>query len=79
MRREMSTQAPDQAPPRKSATHGKRESVLDAAVELFLSEGFDRTSMDAVAAHAGVSKTTVYAHFADKVELFRAVTERSGA
>jgi TetR/AcrR family transcriptional repressor of mexJK operon len=83
MRRDMRTQAPPQAPhepqPRKSATHGKRESVLDAAVELFLSEGFDRTSMDAVAARAGVSKTTVYAHFADKVELFRAVTERSGA
>lgn len=79
MRREMRTQAPPQAPPRKPATHGKRESVLDAAVELFLSEGFDRTSMDAVAARAGVSKTTVYAHFADKVELFRAVTERSGA
>ena len=54
MRREMRTQAPPQAPPRKPATHGKRESVLDAAVELFLSEGFDRTSMDAVAARAGV-------------------------
>ncbi|WP_234360122.1 TetR/AcrR family transcriptional regulator [Streptomyces sp. DSM 15324] len=52
--------------------------MLDAAVELFLSGGFDRTSMDAVAAHAGVSKTTVYAHFGDKLELFRAVTERSG-
>lgn len=78
MRRDVRRQAP-KAPSRKPATQGKRESVLDAAVELFLSEGFDRTSMDAVAALAGVSKTTVYAHFADKVELFRAVTERSGA
>lgn len=68
-----------ETPPRRPATPGKRESVLDAAVELFLSEGFDRTSMDAVAAHAGVSKTTVYAHFGDKVELFHAVTERGGA
>lgn len=65
--------------PRKPAAQGKRESVLDAAVELFLSEGFDRTSMDAVAARAGVSKTTVYAHFADKVKLFHAVTERGGS
>jgi TetR/AcrR family transcriptional repressor of mexJK operon len=62
--------------PRKPA---KRELVLDAAVELFLSDGFDRTSMDAVAARAGVSKTTVYAHFGDKVELFHAVTERGAA
>lgn len=67
-----------QAGPRKKAPRRKRESVLDAAVELFLSSGFDRTSMDAVAAHAGVSKTTVYAHFGDKLELFRAVTERAG-
>lgn len=35
--------------------------------------------MDAVAAQAGVSKTTVYAHFGDKVELFRAVIERGGS
>ena len=50
---------PEYAHLRKRAPRGKRESVLDAAVELFLSGGFDRTSMDAVAAHAGVSKTTV--------------------
>ena len=67
-----------QAGLQKKTPRGKREAVLDAAVELFLSGGFDRTSMDAVAAHAGVSKTTVYAHFGDKLELFRAVTERAG-
>jgi AcrR family transcriptional regulator len=67
-----------QAHSREKARRGRREAVLDAAVELFLSGGFDRTSMDAVAAHAGVSKTTVYAHFGDKLELFRAVTERAG-
>jgi TetR/AcrR family transcriptional repressor of mexJK operon len=72
-------QASQRRTARTPATRGKRESVLDAAVELFLSEGFDRTSMDAVAAHAGVSKTTVYAHFGDKVELFHAVTKRGGA
>jgi TetR/AcrR family transcriptional repressor of mexJK operon len=69
----------EQAYPRKPGPRGKRELVLDAAVELFLADGFDRTSMDAVAARAGVSKTTVYAHFGDKFELFRAVTERGGA
>ena len=56
---------------------GKQAQVLDAAVELFLANGFDQTSMDAIAARAGVSKTTVYAHYADKVALFRAVVERS--
>lgn len=67
------------ATPRGAASHGKREAVLDAAVELFLAGGFDGTSMDAVAARAGVAKTTVYAHFGDKVELFHAATERGGA
>lgn len=63
---------------RKPGTRPKGERVLDAAVEVFLANGFDQTSMDAIAARAGVSKTTVYAHYADKLALFRAVVERSG-
>jgi AcrR family transcriptional regulator len=63
---------------RRPGARAKRERVLDAAVEVFLANGFDQTSMDAIAARAGVSKTTVYAHFADKLALFRAVVERSG-
>ena len=48
----------------------KRQAILDAAKELFLSKGFADTSMDAVAAAAGVSKLTVYNHFSDKETLF---------
>ncbi|WP_170223377.1 TetR/AcrR family transcriptional regulator [Nonomuraea turkmeniaca] len=59
-------------------SQGKREAVLDAEVEPFLAGGFDGTSMDA-AGRAGVSKTTVDAHFGDKVELFHAVAERGPA
>lgn len=74
-----STPTTDQQPEAKRRpARAKRERVLDAAVQLFLANGFDQTSMDAIAAHAGVSKTTVYAHFADKFALFRAVVERSG-
>lgn len=51
----------------------KRDSILAAASELLLAGGYENTSMDAVAATAGVSKTTVYAHFSDKLELFKAV------
>lgn len=63
---------------RRRASRGKYEQILDAAVELFLANGFDQTSMDAIAARAGVSKTTVYAHHTDKLALFRAVVDRSG-
>ena len=48
----------------------KRQAILDAAKVLFLSKGYANTSMDAVAAGAGVSKLTVYSHFNDKETLF---------
>ncbi|VVN93646.1 TetR/AcrR family transcriptional regulator [Pseudomonas fluorescens] len=50
----------------------KRQAILDAAKNLFLSNGYANTSMDAVAAAAGVSKLTVYSHFNDKETLFSA-------
>ena len=52
---------------------GKTDAILSSARELFLSDGYARTSMDAIAARAGVSKQTVYSHFADKDTLFAAV------
>jgi TetR/AcrR family transcriptional repressor of mexJK operon len=50
----------------------KADAILCAAAELFLRNGFQTTSMDAVAQRAGVSKQTVYSHFANKEELFKA-------
>lgn len=50
----------------------KRQAILDAAKNLFLQKGYASTSMDAVAAEAGVSKLTVYNHFTDKETLFSA-------
>ena len=54
---------------------GKREAILSAAVELFMSHGFAGTSMDNLAAAANVSKATLYSHFADKSTLYRAIIE----
>ena len=54
----------------------KRESILDAAVEVFCQEGYDSASMDEIAEFAGASKRTVYNHFASKELLFGAVFER---
>ncbi|HET9034289.1 MAG TPA: TetR/AcrR family transcriptional regulator [Dokdonella sp.] len=56
---------------------GKRAAILEAAKCLFPEHGFDGTSMDAIAAQAGVSKLTVYSHFTDKETLFtEAVREK---
>src|SRR5574337_1310850 len=48
----------------------KRAAILEAAKRLFPQHGFEGTSMDAVAAEAGVSKLTVYSHFGGKEALF---------
>ncbi|MFE7277180.1 TetR/AcrR family transcriptional regulator [Streptomyces sp. NPDC057623] len=53
--------------------------LLDAAAEMFLAAGFDKTSMNEIAARAGVSKTTVHAYFRDKLELFHAVVRRGAS
>ncbi len=54
----------------------KRAAILEAAMLLFPTRGFDGVSMDAIAQAAGVSKLTVYSHFEDKEALFSAaVTE----
>lgn len=48
----------------------KRRAILQAATKAFLKQGYRGTSMDEIAALAGVSKQTVYKHFADKKRLF---------
>lgn len=51
-------------------TDRKRKAILDAAADQFRAHGFEATSMDKIAALAGVSKRTVYNHFPSKDELF---------
>lgn len=54
----------------------KRQAVIDAAERIFLDQGYANASMDGIAAEAGVSKRTVYNHFASKQDLFQAVVAR---
>jgi TetR/AcrR family transcriptional repressor of mexJK operon len=49
--------------------------ILEAAVTVFLREGYDRASVDTIAEGAGVAKQTVYNHFGDKERLFLAAVE----
>jgi TetR/AcrR family transcriptional regulator of autoinduction and epiphytic fitness len=51
-------------------TDRKREAIIQAAIVEFRAHGFEITSMDKIAATAGVSKRTVYNHFPSKEELF---------
>ena len=52
-----------------------REHILWVAKDVFLEMGFERASMDVVAARAATSKRSLYAHFESKEKLFLAVIE----
>ncbi len=53
----------------------RRDRIVWAAKRVFLEKGLDASSIDDVAALAGTTKPTVYAHFKSKDELFSAVVE----
>lgn len=56
----------------------KRQGILAAAQAIFLSEGFEHTSMDKVAASAGITKQTLYRYYSSKLELFEATLMHMG-
>ncbi|SDV50642.1 TetR/AcrR family transcriptional regulator [Chitinasiproducens palmae] len=56
-------------------TDRKRAAILQAAIAEFRSDGYEATSMDRIAARAGVSKRTVYNHFVSKEALFTAILD----
>jgi TetR/AcrR family transcriptional repressor of mexJK operon len=55
----------------------KRLTILSAGHDLFLSNGYQGTSVDQIAASAEVSKQTVYKHFGDKQELLLAIVNNA--
>jgi TetR/AcrR family transcriptional regulator, mexJK operon transcriptional repressor len=55
----------------------KRGTILDAGRELFLTGGYQGTSVDQIAARAAVSKQTVYKHFGDKQRLLFAIVSNA--
>ncbi|MGE0214646.1 TetR/AcrR family transcriptional regulator [Mycolicibacterium sp.] len=61
---------------RRRRSEKKRNAILDAAQELFVADGYELTSVDAIAARADVSKRTVYDHFGDKEGIHAAVVDR---
>ena len=51
----------------------KRRQILEGALKVFLTNGFDAASMNDICRAAGVSKGTLYVYFADKEDLFDAL------
>lgn len=61
---------------RERVAREKRSLLLDAAVERFLADGYDRATLETVAKTAGVSSATLYKHFRTKADLFGGVMAR---
>ena len=71
------TQLTEQAPKRERRKQARPGELLDAALDLFVEKGFSATRVDEVAAHAGVSKGTLFLYFQSKEDLFKAVVREN--
>ena len=65
------------APGRRLPRAERREQILAAATQAFARAGFAATSLDDLAAEAGVSRAILYRHFDSKTDLYRAVLDRA--
>jgi AcrR family transcriptional regulator len=63
--------------PQADARKQRAEHILDTAAALLVRWGFRKTTVDDVAREAGVAKGTIYLHWKDKNELFRAAIMRA--
>jgi AcrR family transcriptional regulator len=60
-------------PRRQQNRLNRARQILDAALKVFAATGYTGTTMDAVAAEAGVTKPTLYSYFPSKDALFQAM------
>lgn len=61
---------------KKEAKEKRVSDILDAAVDVFIEKGYESTSMDAIAAKAGISKGGLYHHFLSKDMVFLYATQK---
>lgn len=73
----MSQASPQALPNRSDRAERTRQRILDAAARCFAAHGFSRTTVEAIAAQAGVSKALVYHHFRAKEAIFEELLERT--
>jgi TetR/AcrR family acrAB operon transcriptional repressor len=60
----------------KEEAAATKDSILDAAEQLFVEQGVSRTTLQHIATAAGVTRGAIYWHFEDKAALFNAMMER---
>jgi AcrR family transcriptional regulator len=66
-------------PVRRMPRAERREQILAAATRAFAHGGFAATSLDDIAAEAGITRVLLYRHFDSKTDLYQAVLDRFGS
>ena len=61
--------------PQSARGRARLSKILEAATQLFLKVGYEQASIDAILLESGGSKSTLYAYFPTKEDLFRAVID----
>lgn len=73
----MKTKAKKQAhkPVKTASSRNKKQQIVEAAIKVFLKQGYAETTLARVAEEANVIRATIYSHFKNKEELFIAIIE----
>jgi TetR/AcrR family transcriptional repressor of mexJK operon len=71
------TERPRSGRPTLAQQTQRQEELLNVALDVFLEMGFERTTMEEIAAKVGMSKRTIYARYEDKSALFKAAVHRA--
>ena len=62
--------------PRPNVSEERTRQIIEAATLVFAQKGFDRATMDDIAAAAGINKATIYLYFKNKDALIIAIAEQ---
>jgi AcrR family transcriptional regulator len=63
--------------PTREQARQRHDELLDRALDVFLNQGFEQATIEAIAAAVGMTKRTVYARYENKAALFLATVQRA--
>lgn len=73
----MNAKRPGAGRPTREQAAQRQTELLDHALDMFLANGFDATTIDGIATAAGMAKRTIYGRYPDKAALFEAAVQRA--
>ncbi|MFA7587491.1 MAG: TetR/AcrR family transcriptional regulator [Novosphingobium sp.] len=63
--------------PTREQTEARNQELLDQALDLFLENGFEATTIEAISSAIGMSRRTIYSRYGDKGTLFKAALQQA--